>query len=118
MIENKPNNPLHSTTMPSALLARRLRSSLWCQKRVVASDRGRWDCGNFLLLCGTRRIRLQPSAGLSDGPIAQYHQSDPPGFLAVEDVGARRGASSAPGLSRRWVGSSARKRERRWKGSP
>jgi len=35
------NRPMHLTTMPSALLARRLRSSLWCQKQVVASDRGR-----------------------------------------------------------------------------
>jgi len=28
--------------MPAALLARRLRSRLWCQKQVVAGDRGRW----------------------------------------------------------------------------
>ena len=27
--------------MPSALLARRLRSSLWCQKQVGIPDRGR-----------------------------------------------------------------------------
>jgi len=37
----KPNEPMHLTPMPSALLARRLRSSLWCQKQVGASDRGR-----------------------------------------------------------------------------
>jgi hypothetical protein len=35
------NGAVHLTTMPSALLARRLRSSLWCQKQVVAGDRGR-----------------------------------------------------------------------------
>jgi len=28
-------------TMPAALLARRLRSSLWCQKQVVIRHRGR-----------------------------------------------------------------------------
>jgi hypothetical protein len=40
--ENKmANRPMDLTTMPSALLARRLRSSLWCQKRVVAGHRGR-----------------------------------------------------------------------------
>jgi hypothetical protein len=32
---------MHLTPMPSALLARRLRSRLWCQKQVGASDRGR-----------------------------------------------------------------------------
>jgi len=31
---------MHLTPMPSALLARRLRSRLWCQKQVGASDRG------------------------------------------------------------------------------
>jgi len=35
------NRPMHLTPMPSALLARRLRSRLWCQKQVGASDRGR-----------------------------------------------------------------------------
>jgi len=29
------------TAMPSALLARRLRGRLWCQKQVVIGDRGR-----------------------------------------------------------------------------
>jgi len=33
---------MHLTPMPSALLARRLRSRLWCQKQVGAGDRGRW----------------------------------------------------------------------------
>jgi len=37
----KPNRPMHLTPMPSALLARRLRSRLWCQKQVGAGDRGR-----------------------------------------------------------------------------
>jgi len=32
---------MHLTPMPSALLARRLRSRLWCQKQVGAGDRGR-----------------------------------------------------------------------------
>ncbi len=36
------NGPMHLTTMPAALLARRLRSRLWCQKQVVAGDWGRW----------------------------------------------------------------------------
>ena len=35
------NEPMDLTTMPAALLARRLRSSLWCQKQVVAGHRGR-----------------------------------------------------------------------------
>jgi len=35
------NEPIDLTTMPLALLARRLRSSLWCQKQVVAGHRGR-----------------------------------------------------------------------------
>lgn len=37
---NRPK-PMHVTAMPSAPLARRLRSSLWCQKQVVAGDSGR-----------------------------------------------------------------------------
>jgi hypothetical protein len=37
----RPNRPMHLTPMPSALLARRLRSRLWRQKQVGASDRGR-----------------------------------------------------------------------------
>ena len=41
-----PNRAVHLTTMPSALLARRLRSSLWCQKQVVAGDSGRWATMN------------------------------------------------------------------------
>jgi len=36
-----PNEPMDLTPMPSALLARRLRSSLWCQKQVGAGHRGR-----------------------------------------------------------------------------
>jgi len=35
------NEPMDRITMPAALLARRLRSSLWCQKRVVIGHRGR-----------------------------------------------------------------------------
>jgi len=41
MQKNRPNEPMDRITMPSALLARRLRSSLWCQKQVVLADRGR-----------------------------------------------------------------------------
>lgn len=37
----KANEPINLTTMPSALLAFRLRSSLGCQKQVVAGHRGR-----------------------------------------------------------------------------
>jgi len=40
--EIRPNGVIDLTTMPSALLARRLRSRLWCQKQVVAGHRGRW----------------------------------------------------------------------------
>jgi len=35
------NGPMDRITMPAALLARRLRSSLWCQKQVVIRHRGR-----------------------------------------------------------------------------
>jgi len=35
------NRPMDRITTPAALLARRLRSSLWCQKRVVIGHRGR-----------------------------------------------------------------------------
>ena len=42
------------TTMPSALLARRLRSSLWCQKQVVAGHRGRSRRNMGLPADGTR----------------------------------------------------------------
>jgi len=35
------NGPMDLTPMPSALLARRLRSRLWCQKQVGAGHRGR-----------------------------------------------------------------------------
>jgi len=35
------NRAMDRITMPSALLARRLRSSLWCQKQVVIGHRGR-----------------------------------------------------------------------------
>jgi len=35
------NRPMDRITTPAALLARRLRSSLWCQKRVVIGDGGR-----------------------------------------------------------------------------
>ena len=38
---NNANEPIDLTPMPSALLARRLRSSLWCQKQVGAGHRGR-----------------------------------------------------------------------------
>ena len=38
---NNANEPMHLTPMPSALLARRLRSRLGCQKQVGAGDRGR-----------------------------------------------------------------------------
>ena len=48
-------------------------------------------------------------------PTFQYHQSRPVDFLGGL---LSRGVSSAPGLSMRWAGISARKRERRWKGSP
>ena len=41
---------MHLTPMPSALLARRLRSRLWCQKQVGASDRGR-SAKKTLLYC-------------------------------------------------------------------
>jgi len=37
----RPNDPMDLTTMPAALLARRLRSSLWCQKQVAAGHRER-----------------------------------------------------------------------------
>ena len=37
----RPNGPMHLTPMPSALFARRLRSSLWRQKQVVIRHRGR-----------------------------------------------------------------------------
>jgi len=35
------NRPMDRITMPAALLARRLRGSLWCQKQVVIGHRGR-----------------------------------------------------------------------------
>jgi hypothetical protein len=35
------NGPMQLTPMPLALLARRLRSSLWRQKQVVIRHRGR-----------------------------------------------------------------------------
>jgi len=34
--------PMDLATTPAALLARRLRISLWCQKQVVAGHRGRY----------------------------------------------------------------------------
>jgi len=40
--ENKiANEPMDLTPMPAALLSRRLRSRLWCQKQVGAGHRGR-----------------------------------------------------------------------------
>jgi hypothetical protein len=45
--KNKANMTVHQTTMPSALLARRLRSSLGFQKQVVAGDFGRSEIYNL-----------------------------------------------------------------------
>ena len=53
--------------MPAALLARRLRSSLWCQKQVVAGDRGRSEkkyrrltCVAFVIQWAHVTIRSSP----------------------------------------------------------
>jgi len=39
--QNIANEPVDLIPVPSGLLAFRLRSKLWCQKQVGASDRGR-----------------------------------------------------------------------------
>ncbi len=55
---------MHLTPMPSALLARRLRSRLWCQKQVGASDRGRSAKMNTPLLSAVLCIALAGCSGL------------------------------------------------------
>ena len=80
------NGAIDLTTMPSALLARRLRSRLWCQKQVVAGHRGRslrnmpllsiiTICAT-LILCSCDRAptayqRLREETGASDHDLQQ-----------------------------------------------
>jgi len=52
--KNKPNRAMQLIPMPSALLARRLRSRLWCQKQVGIPDRGRSPRNIGLPAYGTR----------------------------------------------------------------
>ena len=40
--QNKANEPMELIPVPAALLARRLRSRLWCQKRAGIPHRRRW----------------------------------------------------------------------------
>jgi len=41
MKAKKPNGPMELIPVPAALLARRLRSRLWCQKQAGIAHRGR-----------------------------------------------------------------------------